>query len=174
LPRCSFDFHYITLTPADSQWIPHCCAKLLDVEFETLGRKLGIGARLANKLLKEQAKRQASQRAVAHPLSAAAANTAVRAHSLRKGLSRGGQGFWSNAVGPFARAGKALWLEVTGLFFGLFALFFAQNIYRLRSDYARGPEHDHFVVYCLLFALFAYFSISSFLRARRVPTRRKR
>ncbi len=112
-----------------------------------------------------QAARGARQRA-AHPLSAAAANTGVRAHAVGRGLARGGRGFWSNSIGPFARAGKTLWLEITGLFFGLFALFFAQNVYRLRADFARGPEHEHFVIYGVLLVIFAYFSTTSFLRAR--------
>lgn len=135
------------------------------MEYESLGRRLGIGARLARKLLKAQAARSARQRA-SHPLSAAAANTSVRAHAVGKGLVRGSRGFWSNSLGPFARAGKTLWLEITGLFFALFALFFAQNVYRLRADFARGPEHEHFVIYCVLLVIFAYFSTTSFLRAR--------
>jgi hypothetical protein len=135
---------------------------------------LGIGARLASKLLKKQVTRNGRQGPLIHPLSAAAANTRVRAHAIGKGFAQGGRGFWSNSVGPFARAGRALWLEIAGLFFALFALFFAQNVYRLRSDYAHGSEHEHFVIYCVLLVIFAYFSASSFVRARRVSRLGKR
>ena len=124
-------------------------------------------------MLKQQAERSAQKRS-AHPLSAAAANTSVRAHAVGKGLARGGRGFWSGSVGPWARAGKSLWLEITGLFFALFALFFAQNLYRLRADWKRGPEHEHFVIYCVLLVLFAYFSVTSFARARRITRNGKR
>jgi hypothetical protein len=143
------------------------------VEYGTLGRRLGIGARIAGKMMKQQAQRSAQKRAV-HPLSAAAADTSVRAHAVGQGLARGGRGFWANSVGPFARVGKSLWLEITGSFFGLFALFFAQNVYRLRADYAHGAEHEHFIIYCVLLVLFAYFSVSSFARARRVSRSGKR
>jgi hypothetical protein len=135
---------------------------------------LGIGARLASKLLKKHVGRNGHEGPLAHPLSAAAANSRVRAHAFSKGLAQGGRGFWSSSVRPFARAGKALWLEITGLFFALFALFFAQNVYRLRSDYAHGPEHEHFVIYCVLLVVFGYFSASSFVRARRVSRLGKR
>ena len=67
-----------------------------------------------------------------------------------------------------------LWLEITGLFFALFALFFAQNVMKLRFAYAHGPEHTHFVLYVLLMLLFCWFSISSFLKARRRSKRRAR
>ncbi len=71
-----------------------------------------------------------------------------------------------------AHAGGTLWLEITGLFFALFALFFAQNVMRLRGAYAHGAEHTHFLLYVVLMLLFCWFSISSFLRARRRGKRR--
>jgi hypothetical protein len=60
-----------------------------------------------------------------------------------------------------------LWLEITGLFFALFALYFAQNVYRVRAAWRQGPEHGHLLLYGALAAAFAWFSFSSFARAYR-------
>lgn len=86
------------------------------------------------------------------------------------GTRRFGEAF----LGPLARVSRALWLEVTGLFFTLFALFFAQNAYKVRSDAVRGPEHAHFVVYCLVGFVFLYFAASSFLKAARSGRQQRR
>jgi hypothetical protein len=64
-----------------------------------------------------------------------------------------------------------LWLEITGLFFAFFALFFAQNIYRVRAAWKHGPDHNHLLLYLLLAVVFTWFSASSFLRAYRKSQR---
>lgn len=68
---------------------------------------------------------------------------------------------------PFRRVGGILWLEVTGFFFGLFAVFFAVTLWRSRADYAQGPHHQQFLTAAVLAVVFGYLSISSFLRANR-------
>jgi succinate dehydrogenase hydrophobic anchor subunit len=60
-----------------------------------------------------------------------------------------------------------LWHEVTGVFFAIFALFFAQGAWRVRADYKQGSEHEHFLLYAAMAALFAYFAISAFVRSRK-------
>ena len=74
-------------------------------------------------------------------------------------------------LGPFTHAGSILWLEITGLFFALFALFFVQRVYRVRTAWRQGPEHTHLLLYVFLAAVFVWFSFSSFSRAYRKSKR---
>jgi hypothetical protein len=165
------------------------------VEPKKFGRALGIGARVASNLLRERAGQvmqgappgaavparaeNPTSRETSRPKSlaaisenventrekawAAARASAGEIRGLGNGARRFGQAFW----GPLMHAGSVLWLEVTGLFFALFALFFAQNLYRVRTGWKQGAEHSHFLLYCALTILFLWFSSSSFLRARR-------
>ncbi|HEY0758256.1 MAG TPA: hypothetical protein VGD59_03265 [Acidisarcina sp.] len=96
----------------------------------------------------------------------AAQKTRAVGHASR----RFGQAVW----GPFAHVSGVLWLEVTGLFFGIFALFFAQSVYRLRHDYASGQGHGRFLLYSAAALLFFYFAGTSFVRARRKGRYRSR
>ena len=91
------------------------------------------------------------------------ARKANRIHTAK----RGAQAFTQALLGPFTHAGSILWLEITGLFFGLFTLFFLQSIYRVHAAWKQGPEHAHLLLYCFLAVVFAWFSGSSFLRAVR-------
>jgi len=68
---------------------------------------------------------------------------------------------------PFGRVGGIVWLEVTGVFFGLFALVFAAAAYRTRPAGLHGPYDHKFLASAVLTALFAYLGASSFLRAGR-------
>jgi len=78
--------------------------------------------------------------------------------------SRGfGRGFWK----PFMHAAHGLWHEVTGVFFAIFAAFFAQNAWKTHGDWQAGPQHHRFIVYVICALLFVYFSISAFLHSRR-------
>jgi len=78
-------------------------------------------------------------------------------------VARGVGGF----LRPFGRVGGILWLEVTGVFFLLFALVFATALYRLRPASLHGPYDKTFLASAALLALFAYLGASSFVRARR-------
>lgn len=148
--------------------------------------------RVASKILRERAERAAQPNAVSasRPAPSSAAQSrpgipsnhvsqaapqgriqgrriqdeaAAKARAANRGARKFGQAIW----GPFYHAGSVLWLEVTGLFFALFALFFAQNIYRVRGAWRQGAQHGHFLLYIALAAVFVWFSASSFLRARR-------
>ena len=70
---------------------------------------------------------------------------------------------------PFRKATSALWHEVTGSFFALFALSFAVGAWRMRAIAANTIPNDRFRLYAFsaLALLFAYFSISNFMRAHR-------
>ncbi len=94
------------------------------------------------------------------PVSRVAGQAAGRA---TKGLARGVGGF----LRPFHRVGTIVFLEVAGVFFFVFVLVFAQNLWRIRAAYAAGPDHQKFVITVVLLALFLYLSASSFWRARR-------
>ena len=155
------------------------------MEPERFGRTIGIGMRVASNILRDRAARAAQpERAPAAPQADPAqqpdrpappprqpapsrASVSRRAAETSRGVGHGakkfGQAFW----GPLHKASSVLWLEVTGLFFALFALFFAQNLYQVRSAWRQGGEHAHFVLYLALTGVFVWFSASSFLRARR-------
>ncbi|TCK71518.1 hypothetical protein [Acidipila rosea] len=130
---------------------------------DTFGRKVGIGLRVAGRLLRSRA----GDAAVAARRDAPV--YLERGRAVAKGSRKLGSSLWQ----PVAHAGSVLWLEVTGLFFALFALFFLQNLYRLRDAWRTGAEHQHFVLYVIFAVLFAYFSASSFYRARRRKRRRQ-
>lgn len=104
-------------------------------------------------------------KASALPQEAASLNQvyAERGRRVAQGTRKFGQSIW----GPFAHASGVLWLEITGLFFGLFALFFASNAYKFRAFYRAGSEHQKFLIYAICTLVFLYFAASSFYRASR-------
>ena len=89
------------------------------------------------------------------------------------GVKRGGKRFGEAVWGPFVHAGGVLWLEITGLFFAIFGMFFVQGVYRLRTDWHAGPNHQKLVIYGCVAILFFYFSITSFYRAHKKQKRKK-
>jgi hypothetical protein len=110
--------------------------------------------------------------AAAQSAAKAAASAARQADSARKGLARGGKRFGESVWGPFARLSSVLWLEITGSFFAIFALFAASAVWTHRADLipASHPSRDarlHLLVFLAMALVFAYFSISSFVRAYR-------
>jgi hypothetical protein len=70
---------------------------------------------------------------------------------------------------PFRRASRALWHELTGSFFALFAFSFAVGLWHSRANALSSlPADRHrFYAFCALTLLFGYFAISSFVRAKR-------
>lgn len=160
------------------------------------GRALGIGVRLASNLLRERAgqvmqgndRNQTAPHAPAPNSTSAEMNSpespsavygniknirvkardAARASANRtRGVGYGAKRFGQAVWGPLTHASSVLWLEITGLFFALFAVFFVQNLYRVHTAWRQGAEHTHFLLYCALTLIFVWFSSSSFLRARR-------
>lgn len=139
---------------------------------QTVGRFLGVGLRVAG--------RMAGQRLAANPSTSAppvtvagvggpattgttvrqaARNTGVAARGVGKGMG----GF----LRPFRRVGGIVFLEMTGAFFFLFVVFFANEAWKRHADYAHGPQHSKFVVFAVLTLVFLYLSLSSFWRAKR-------
>jgi undecaprenyl pyrophosphate phosphatase UppP len=64
-----------------------------------------------------------------------------------------------------------LWLEFTGVFFGIFAMYAASGAWKLRGDLletaANHDAHMRFLMAAVMAVVFSYFCVSSFLRARR-------
>jgi undecaprenyl pyrophosphate phosphatase UppP len=69
------------------------------------------------------------------------------------------------------RLSGVLWLEFTGVFFGIFALYAGSGAWKLRHDLLERPgnhdAHVHFLMAAVMAVVFSYFCVSSFLRARR-------
>lgn len=140
------------------------------MEPNRFGRRLGIGVRVASRMVKERAAQPASattQAAAPPPRPVMpprpARNLVEPARRVGAGTRRFGQAFF----GPFARVSKSLLLEMTGLLFALFALFFAQNAWRARTAAANAPEHARLLLYLAITGVFLYFSVSSFVKANR-------
>ena len=144
------------------------------MEPNRFGRKLGIGVRVASRMAKERAAKATSANG---PSAASAAQTATPqaavpraatpplrpiksyaepARRVGEGTRRFGQAFF----GPLKHVSATLWLEITGLFFALFAIFFGQNAWRTRTSALHGPEHAHFLLYALVTLIFVYFCLA--------------
>lgn len=130
-----------------------------------VGRSVGIGARVAARMLRDRTQ-QAGEKTVAH-VQKNAPVYADRGRRLGDGSRRLGVSLWR----PFAHASNVLWLEVTGLFFGIFTLFFVVNAIRFRAAWHAGPEHQRFLLYFVCSVVFLYFTLSSFTRASRRRSR---
>jgi hypothetical protein len=155
------------------------------------GKVLGIGARLAARTVAAAvdaaaapnpsagAAKTGAAPAVANPEiksagsrvgeQAARATSKVRttAAGLKQGQKRFGEAVW----GPFARAGGVLWLEFTGVFFGLFAVSAAMGAWKLRNvmhgTAANHEAHLKFLIALGVAVVFGYFCVSGFMRAGR-------
>ncbi len=113
------------------------------MEPKRLGRTLGIAVRVAARMIDER-------RPGPPPAQSSAANgvaggtggrQTAKPQPLGHGVRHGARNFGNAFFGPLLHAGNTLWLEITGLFFGLFALFFAENVYRYHGSWRRGPNH---------------------------------
>ncbi len=102
----------------------------------------------------------------------------------RRGLVEGGRRFGRAVWEPTLRLSGVLWLEVTGLFFGIFVAVAAMAAWRLRGALHRGSTvapsgmpgqaqaHTEFLIAIGMLLLFGYFAVSSFLAAGRRSRRR--
>lgn len=141
--------------------------KLFPMEPNTLGRKFGIGIRVASRMILDRAA-QASP----PPAKTAPSIPVYPAHG--KAVARGARKFGESMWKPFAHASGVLWLQITGLFFALFTIVFASNIYKLRQYSSAGVGHSRFLTYAVVTLVFAYFTFSSFYRAGRKEKMKRR
>jgi len=146
------------------------------MEPKKVGRTLGIGVRVASNMLRERVEQAAAQRSATSSSGEAGSGPrripdpvpiGRKLGSHAANTRRGIRAFLQALLAPFTHAGAILWLEITGLFFALFAIFFVQSAYRLRTAWSQGAEHAHMLLYAILAIGFTWFSASSFLRARR-------
>ncbi|HEY4382638.1 MAG TPA: hypothetical protein VGN01_20005 [Acidobacteriaceae bacterium] len=115
---------------------------------------------------------QSGERAAADSAARRAAQAATRkveqAREVKGGLRRGSKRFGEAVWGPFLRLSGVLWLEVSGFFFGLFALFFLGAVFRLRGQWhANSAGRQQLAGAAAMLLLFGYFCVSNFVRARR-------
>jgi hypothetical protein len=144
-----------------------------------IGRTLGIGLRVAGRVVGQRVA-EGAQNSALPPTGVAAQARAVRAEvtaasqdarqeaqqaavRTAKGVGRGVAGF----LRPFRRVGGILWLEVMGVFFLVFVVALAPTLWRTRMSYAHGPDHRTFLSAAVIVAVFLYLSISSFWKARK-------
>jgi hypothetical protein len=109
---------------------------------------------------------QSAVRTAAHVQKTAQKNVQQTGARVAHGSKRFGGSVWR----PFVKLSGVLWLEMTGSFFALFALFSGQSLWTHRADLhatASHTAHQHFLITCGATAMFAYFSVSSFVKARR-------
>jgi hypothetical protein len=143
----------------------------LEMEPHRFGRKLGIGLRVASRIVQQRAA-SSSATSVSHASTTTLENHGKVVAQKGKRVAEGGRRFGRALLGPFAHVASVLWLQITGVFFALFALFFLQSLWKVRTAYASGPDHQKFLLYIVLSLIFLYFCISSFFRARRKEKRR--
>jgi hypothetical protein len=105
-----------------------------------------------------------------------AAKTVAQAREVHQGVRRGGKRFGEAIWRPFVRLSGVLWLEVSGVFFGIFALLALAYLWKLRGAWhagaANAASHRSLLGAVIMLALFGYFSVSSFVRAKRRERRR--
>ncbi|MBT9332149.1 hypothetical protein [Paracidobacterium acidisoli] len=151
------------------------------MEPKRVGRVLGAGTRIAANMLRERALQPSSGIKNGHPDPRAytqqefeprmsgqvRVNGQEKIRSTRQAAARGARQFGRALWNPFAHATGVLWLEVTGLFFGLFTIYFIGNGWKFHHDAVAGPDHRKFLLYAVCAVIFFYFTVSSFARARR-------
>jgi len=158
------------------------------------GRALGIGARHAAKALMTAADAAAAPNPSANrtpgtqppnpqppkptetprtgaTLGQRAAQTTAQVRQTKEGIARGSKRFGEAAWGPFVKLSGVLWLELTGVFFGLFVVTAAINTWKLRGDLhettLNHTAHQHLFWSAAMTIIFGYFCVSSFVRAAR-------
>jgi hypothetical protein len=105
---------------------------------------------------------------VEKPVQASAPRGWSRTGVTKAGLKQGGKRFGEAAWGPVAKAGGVLWLEVTGVLFGLFAVAAGIAVWQDRGNFRVGGAAEHHAWAALgMLAVFGYFTVSSYVRAAR-------
>jgi hypothetical protein len=79
-------------------------------------------------------------------------------------LARGAERFGSALVRPFAHATGVLTLQISGVFFALFTVFF--SVHAWQAFKVTGAHDRRVLVYAAFALLFAWFTATSFWRAR--------
>lgn len=172
-------------------------ATLLSMDSVRFGRALGVGARAAAKTLvtavdaatspnpsaavpAKQTESKASAgttvastegKAAGVRLGEQTARTTAQVRQTGQGLKQGSKRFGDAVGGRLVKLSGVLWLELTGVFFGIFAVFAAGNTWKTHSAlHETGSNHDahvRFVIAAAMTVVFGYFCASSFVKANR-------
>jgi hypothetical protein len=133
------------------------------------GRALGIGARETAKALMKAADAAAAPNPeVTRKAGAAVAGKIEQVKVTTAGVKQGGKRFGEAMWGPFAKASSVLWLEVTGVLFGMFAAVAGVWAWNNRRDFMGSglAAHQEWARVAML-GLFGYLTVSSYVRAAR-------
>ncbi len=144
-----------------------------------LGRALGYGTRHAAKTVAAMVEAAAATpaesrgapgaaRAAAERVPEPAVQRPTRQPMCAADLGRGASQLRRSVWEPLAVFSGALWLRVTGLFFGVIAFSVGAGAWRLHGGWYRGfgtPASTRFWLFVGVAAVFAYFAVSSFVRA---------
>ena len=134
------------------------------------GRAIGEGIRHAAKSLTKAlaaaaAPDPASKTSSApRPTSHAPLNRSPQASTPAKSTQSGA------LLAPVKRLSRTVWLEVTGTFFALIAVSMARGVWIYHVAIHASPrtsDAQKLYAFAIMFLLFAYFALSSFIRARR-------
>ena len=161
----------------------------LGMDSVRFGRALGIGARAAAKTLvtavdaatapNPSGKGKAAGgpgaegkvESQAARLGQKAAQTTTQVVQRGQGLKRGGKRFGEAVWGPFVKLSGQLWLELTGVFFGIFAAFAANSAWKMRGELretaGNHDAHVHLLLTAAMAVVFGYFCVSSFVKSSR-------
>jgi hypothetical protein len=100
-----------------------------------------------------------------------AARAAAQTQQAGRGLKEGGRRFRQAVGGRFVTLSGVLWLELTGVFFGVFAAFAAGGAWKMRGALHETVEnhdaHTRFLIAATMALIFGYFCVSSFMKANR-------
>ncbi len=100
-----------------------------------------------------------------------AARTAAQVRQTKQGLKEGGKRFGQAVWGPFVKLSGALWLELVGVFFGIFAVSAGSNAWKFRWALHETAEnrdaHTRLLIAAVMAVVFGYFCVSSFVKANR-------
>ena len=136
------------------------------------GRALGVGVREAAKAAVKAAEAAASPSPTS-PLPPPPKRQALLTATIRQtrrtgqGVRQGSRQFGKAVWNPFARLSTVLWHEVTGVLYSLFALICGLEAWHGRAAILEDPGRVHEWVALGLFAIFAFFTASSFRKASR-------
>ena len=135
------------------------------------GRALGYGARHAAKTLAQAAEAASAPNPASdtRPTSTPS-QAATRCIPDVQTVRTAGKQAKSSLVAPVVRFSSVVWLQVTGVFFGLVAFTMGMAAWRARAGFhaaANSTEAMKVCAYVAVCALFTYFTVSSFLRAAR-------
>lgn len=143
------------------------------------GKALGTGTREAARALLKAADaattpnpnpppRHHSAADVGRSAGQVTVRTTKQVRATTEGVKRGGKRFGEAVWGPLVRASSVLWLEVTGVFFGLFALTAGIEVFKHRADlHLSGAPRQHVLFAIAMLIVFGWFTVSSFVNASR-------